>query len=95
MVSLRVTPLTVYSLCIIHQCSCARAELHEEGQLAGGEMVRLLEGDTGLIETKWCINKFFPFLVIDPHRMSAPPSLRVCIRSSLPAFYYAGVLPVA
>lgn len=45
---------------------CARAELSEEVHLRGGELVRLLDPDhPGLLEIKWCKNRFTPFLVLD------------------------------
>mmetsp|Transcript_36821 Transcript_36821/g.94154 ORF Transcript_36821/g.94154 Transcript_36821/m.94154 type:complete len:270 (-) Transcript_36821:96-905(-) len=45
----------------------AKAELSEEARLCGGELVRLLpEGHPGISEGKWCLNRFTPFLVINP-----------------------------
>jgi hypothetical protein len=36
--------------------------------LAGGDWHRLLPADhPGLPEVKWCMNRFAPFLVVDPH----------------------------
>jgi hypothetical protein len=36
--------------------------------LAGGDWHRLLPADhPGLSEVKWCMNRFVPFLVVDPH----------------------------
>jgi hypothetical protein len=36
--------------------------------LAGGQWHRLLPADhPGLPEVKWCMNRFVPFLVVDPH----------------------------
>lgn len=52
------------SLC---HCRCAQAELREEGQLKGGELIRLVA--TTIPETKWCLNSFAPYLCIDPERM--------------------------
>jgi hypothetical protein len=46
---------------------CIRAEMSEEVNLKGGEIVNLLpEGHEGISEVKWCVNKFWPVLVIDP-----------------------------
>ena len=51
----------------------AAAELSEECQLAGGELVRLTPPDhPGLLETKWCCNRYTPFLCIDPVADPAP-----------------------
>lgn len=45
---------------------CARSELSEEAQLKGGDMVALIEEDhPGIVEGKWSLNRFTPFLVID------------------------------
>ena len=58
--------------------NAARAEMNEEAQLVGGTLVNLMEkksengkdrtvGDEeGFIETKWCRNRFVPFLCVDP-----------------------------
>jgi len=46
---------------------CAKDELSEEAHLHGGELVRLLpNGHAGIAESKWCANRFTPFLCIDP-----------------------------
>lgn len=46
---------------------CAQAELWEEAQLQGGELVDLLgPGHPGIAEVKWCANRFTPFLCIGP-----------------------------
>lgn len=46
---------------------CAARELSEEAWLAGGEWQRLLPADhPGLPEVKWCMNRFVPFLAVDP-----------------------------
>ncbi|CAI5526437.1 unnamed protein product [Closterium sp. Naga37s-1] len=46
---------------------CVRSELSEEARLRGGQLVRLIPEDhPGLLEVKWCKNRFTPFLVIDP-----------------------------
>eukprot|EP00271_Cylindrocystis_brebissonii_P012922 TRINITY_DN32433_c0_g1_i1.p1 TRINITY_DN32433_c0_g1~~TRINITY_DN32433_c0_g1_i1.p1 ORF type:complete len:305 (+),score=24.49 TRINITY_DN32433_c0_g1_i1:59-916(+) len=46
---------------------CATRELSEEAFLKGGRLIRLLpESHPGLLEVKWCKNRFTPFLVIDP-----------------------------
>ena len=48
------------------QQSAAR-ELSEEAGLTGGTWHRLLDDDhPGILEGKWCSNRFTPFLVIDP-----------------------------
>ncbi|KAI8835304.1 hypothetical protein BC829DRAFT_63446 [Chytridium lagenaria] len=45
----------------------ARDELSEEARLKGGKLVSLLpEGSEGIMEVKWCRNKFLPFVVVDP-----------------------------
>ncbi|WIA21290.1 hypothetical protein OEZ85_000523 [Tetradesmus obliquus] len=47
---------------------CAARELSEEAWLAGGQWHRLLPADhPGMPEVKWCMNRFVPFLVVDPH----------------------------
>ncbi|CEF97117.1 NUDIX hydrolase domain-like [Ostreococcus tauri] len=41
-------------------------ELRQESRIAGGELFRLIERDNpGLLETKWCRNRLFPFLSVD------------------------------
>ena len=41
--------------------------------LRGGRLVRLVGANSkGLIESKWCRNRGFPFLVIDPEPDPAP-----------------------
>ena len=53
--------------------AAARAELSEEGALRGGELLRLLaEGHPGIVEAKWCANRFTPFLCLDAEMDSAP-----------------------
>lgn len=53
--------------------AAALAELSEECGLRGGTLVRLLpEGHPGLLETKWCRNRFTPYLCIDPEADAAP-----------------------
>lgn len=43
--------------------------------LAGGEWHRLLPVDhEGLPEVKWCMNRFVPFLAIDPQPDPSPGS---------------------
>ena len=50
-----------------NRAEAARAELSEEAQLRGGEWVCLLPPDhPGVLEAKWCRNRFTPFLCIDP-----------------------------
>ena len=51
----------------------AAAELSEECRLTGGTLLRLLPEDhPGLLETKWCCNRYTPFLCIDPVADPAP-----------------------
>lgn len=45
----------------------ARAEMSEEALLAGGTIVPLMEGGATLVEVKWGMNRFAPFLILDPH----------------------------
>ncbi|GHP06862.1 hypothetical protein PPROV_000560600 [Pycnococcus provasolii] len=67
----------------------ARAELAEEARLSGGELTCLVDADNhpGLVETKWCRNRFYPFLCVGAEtiRDNPPPrdleedlSMRVC-----------------
>jgi len=52
---------------------CARSELSEEAQLKGGSMVSLIEEDhPGIVEGKWSLNRFTPFLVIDAEKDEQP-----------------------
>ena len=45
----------------------AQAELAEEARLCGGTWHALLPEDhPGILESKWCRNRFTPFLCIDP-----------------------------
>ena len=47
--------------------AAAAAELSEEAHLTGGTWHRLTPpGSPGLLEAKWCANRFTPFLVVDP-----------------------------
>lgn len=51
----------------------ARAELSEEAQLRAGELVRLLPADhPGVVEAKWCANRFTPYLALALEEDSAP-----------------------
>ena len=51
----------------------ARRELSEEVHLTGGTWHRLLpEGHPGILEAKWCRNRFTPFLCVDPAADDAP-----------------------
>ncbi|KAJ3210419.1 hypothetical protein HDU67_005332 [Dinochytrium kinnereticum] len=51
----------------------AREELSEEARLANGKLIPLLpEGTDGIMELKWCTNKFLPYLVLDPIADSNP-----------------------
>jgi hypothetical protein len=53
--------------------AAAKAELSEEAHLTGGEWHRLLpEGHPGVLESKWCRNRFTPFLCIDPTDDAVP-----------------------
>ena len=53
--------------------AAAKAELSEEARLAGGTWHSLLpEGHAGVLESKWCRNRFFPFLCVDPVHDAAP-----------------------
>ncbi|GJP73969.1 hypothetical protein CLOP_g4630 [Closterium sp. NIES-67] len=52
---------------------CARRELSEEAKLCGGQLIKLVGDDhPGLLEVKWCKNRFTPFLVIDPQDDADP-----------------------
>ncbi|KAF8056764.1 RD21A [Scenedesmus sp. PABB004] len=54
---------------------CAARELSEEAWLAGGQWHRLLAPEhPGLPEVKWCMNRFVPFLVVDPGTDPQPGS---------------------
>eukprot|EP00325_Prymnesiales_sp_UTEX-LB-985_P003493 CAMPEP_0174705598 /NCGR_PEP_ID=MMETSP1094-20130205/8771_1 /TAXON_ID=156173 /ORGANISM="Chrysochromulina brevifilum, Strain UTEX LB 985" /LENGTH=139 /DNA_ID=CAMNT_0015903793 /DNA_START=164 /DNA_END=583 /DNA_ORIENTATION=- len=51
----------------------AKAELSEEAGLCGGTWHALLpEGHPGILEAKWCRNRFTPFLCIDPEVDTQP-----------------------
>lgn len=53
----------------------AQAELAEEARLTGGTWHRLLpESHPGVLESKWCRNRFTPFLCIDPVADPSPPA---------------------
>ena len=53
--------------------AAAKAELSEEARLTGGTWHALLpEGHPGVLESKWCRNRFTPFLCVDPVRDAAP-----------------------
>ncbi|GBF98548.1 hypothetical protein Rsub_11878 [Raphidocelis subcapitata] len=55
--------------------ACAKAELSEEAWLKGGRWLPLLAPDhPGLAEVKWCVNRFRPFLVVDPVADADPGS---------------------
>lgn len=52
---------------------CARRELSEEARLKGGALIKLVEeGHPGLLEVKWCKNRFTPFLALDPEVDAEP-----------------------
>lgn len=52
----------------------AQNELSEEAELKGGTWLSLLqkEKEEGIVEVKWCANRFYPFVVIDPYVDSSP-----------------------
>ena len=51
----------------------AKAELSEEAQLCGGTWHSLLpDGHPGVLESKWCRNRFTMFLCVDPSTDTAP-----------------------
>ena len=51
----------------------AESELSEEAQLEGGRWTRLLPADhPGVLEAKWCRNRFTPFLCVDPQPAAHP-----------------------
>jgi 8-oxo-dGTP pyrophosphatase MutT (NUDIX family) len=51
----------------------AQAELSEEALLRGGELARLLPAEhPGLLEAKWCANRWTPFLSLDAQPDEAP-----------------------
>ncbi|CAI5480019.1 unnamed protein product [Closterium sp. Yama58-4] len=44
-----------------------------QAKLCGGQLIKLVDDDhPGLLEVKWCKNRFTPFLVIDPQDDSDP-----------------------
>ncbi|XP_024537440.1 uncharacterized protein LOC112350151 [Selaginella moellendorffii] len=46
---------------------CAMKELSEEAHLHDGKLVKLIGDDhPGLLEVKWCRNRFTPYLILDP-----------------------------
>lgn len=52
---------------------CARKELSEEAQLQGGNLVKLIpDNHPGLLEVKWCRNRFTPFVLLDPEKDATP-----------------------
>jgi ADP-ribose pyrophosphatase YjhB (NUDIX family) len=47
----------------------AAGELREEARVIGGTLIQMIDDDNpGLLETKWCLNRMFPFLSIDGER---------------------------
>lgn len=52
--------------------AAVRAELSEEAHLRGGELVRLLDSPNAMPELKWSVNRFQPFLVINPEADPTP-----------------------
>jgi hypothetical protein len=47
----------------------AAGELREEARVVGGTLIKMVDDDNpGLLETKWCLNRMFPFLSIDGER---------------------------
>lgn len=52
---------------------CVRKELSEEAHLQGGRLIKLIpDGHPGILEVKWCRNRFSPYLVLDPKMDLAP-----------------------
>eukprot|EP01018_Ginkgo_biloba_P029162 Gb_23713 [translate_table: standard] len=46
---------------------------YKQAQLQGGKLVKLISDDhPGLLEVKWCRNRFTPFLLLDPERDPRP-----------------------
>ncbi|KAK9818693.1 hypothetical protein WJX74_007454 [Apatococcus lobatus] len=53
----------------------ARAEMSEEAHLNGGDFVQLTPaGHPGIVEGKWCANRFTPFLCLNPQADLSPGS---------------------
>eukprot|EP00884_Botryococcus_braunii_P018785 jgi/Botrbrau1/5590/Bobra.97_2s0018.1 len=53
--------------------ACARSELSEEARLTGGKWEALLkDGHPGIQEVKWCLNRFVPFLCVNPQEDKEP-----------------------
>jgi len=54
----------------------AECELSEEARLEGGKWTALLPGNDhpGVLESKWCRNRFTPFLCVDPAPAATPGS---------------------
>lgn len=75
-----------WSHCVEHGCICYQPGLDTcrqlcappcvlQAWLAGGDWHRLLPADhEGLPEVKWCMNRFVPFLAIDPQPDPNPGS---------------------
>ena len=53
----------------------ARAELAEEARLTGGELTCLVDVNAhpGMVESKWCRNRFYPFLCVGADVDANPP----------------------
>ena len=53
----------------------AAAELAEEARLEGGELIPLMNDPEhpGFVESKWCANRFKPFLCVGPAACAAAP----------------------
>jgi len=71
--------------------AAAQAELAEEARLAGGTWHALLPDEhPGILESKWCRNRFTPFLCIDPQpnggqgERDAEEFFESCVQMPLP-----------
>ncbi|KAH7432992.1 hypothetical protein KP509_07G049600 [Ceratopteris richardii] len=54
---------------------CIRKELSEEAHLHEGTLIKLIpDQHPGILEVKWCRNRFSPFLVLDPKKDPCPLS---------------------
>ncbi|KAI5083227.1 hypothetical protein GOP47_0002970 [Adiantum capillus-veneris] len=54
---------------------CVRKELSEEAHLHEGTVIKLIPKEhPGILEVKWCRNRFSPFLVLDAKKDPAPLS---------------------
>lgn len=72
--------ITIVTLHMVTTMSCtiaytvaAESELSEEAQLKASELINLLPNDhPGVMEVKWCKNRFYPFLALDVTQDSDP-----------------------